>query len=54
MMALIWINTTYFCAGVVIDDSGIVIEAAPILKWAIGLKINEVIRRMKWKNVLIE
>jgi hypothetical protein len=34
-MALYWINATYFCAGVVADDSGIIIETASILKWAL-------------------
>ncbi len=31
-MDLYWINATYFCAGIVSDHSGTVVESAPILK----------------------
>lgn len=41
---LYWINATYFCAGVVTDDSGMVIEAAPILKWSRGKHVRKLIK----------
>lgn len=29
-------QTNYFCCGITTDEHGIVIEAAPIMKWVIG------------------
>ena len=35
MTQLIQITTSYFCCGIVVTDN-ICVDAAPIMKWAIG------------------
>lgn len=36
------ITLPYMCAGVVANQSGMIIKAAPILRWTIGKHISEV------------
>jgi len=42
MEELFWISTSYATFGIVAEN-GIVIETAPIAKWAIGKKIGYVL-----------
>ena len=53
-MALYWINATYFCAGVITDDSGSVIEAAPILRWAKRKKVGNVLEQLNKNRIILE
>lgn len=45
---LIQIDTGYACAGVIINEQGIVIDAAPIFSWMKGKSIHEV---KQWKRI---
>ena len=36
LLMLIRISAPHFCAGIVLDGSGHVVEAAPILQWTLG------------------
>lgn len=40
---LVRVTVPHFCAGIVVRDE-VVVEAAPILKWAIGKPLEEVAR----------
>lgn len=33
---LVYCYTTYFCCGVIVQEDNTVIEAAPIVRWAVG------------------
>jgi hypothetical protein len=35
MNKLYQITSSYFCAGIIVND-GVIVQAAPILKWSIG------------------
>jgi hypothetical protein len=50
---LIRIVSTNFCCGIVIDENYIVIEAAPILRWATGRHCREVKRYLERKGKFI-
>jgi len=39
--SVITVDSGYFCAGIIVSDNDEIIDAAPILKWAIG-------KDMKW------
>lgn len=41
--ATIRVVSSYFVAGIVLDSEGVCIEAADILKWAIGKPIEELV-----------
>lgn len=45
---LLQIDTGYACAGVEVNSSGIVDNAAPIFAWMIGKSFNEI---RKWKHI---
>jgi len=38
------IDLPYACFGIEIDDHGIVTKAAPIGRWMVGKRINDVLR----------
>lgn len=40
--SLIQINAKHFCAGIIVDEKGVVVKTAPILKYMIGWHINRV------------
>ena len=47
---MLWqIETSFACAGVITDDSGTIIETAPIYKWMLGKKIDDV---LMWKRII--
>ena len=53
---LIRISSTYFVAGLILDN-GIVIKSAPIIKYMIGWsedKVNSYIIKKGWKKDIIE
>jgi hypothetical protein len=41
MEKVIQVDTGYFCAGIVVEN-GICIDAAPILRWAIGKREQDI------------
>ena len=41
MEKVIQVDTGYFCAGIVFEN-GVCIDAAPILKWAIGKREQDI------------
>jgi hypothetical protein len=52
---LVQVTAPHFCAGLVLVD-GVVTEAAPILKWAIGKRrewLSDYFRQKGWKAVVI-
>jgi hypothetical protein len=52
-MSELWkIDVGYFCAGLLSED-GIVIKAAPILKWTLGKNIEDVQKWVKSKRGLM-
>ena len=53
MGIIVWVNVKYFCAGLICDDEGKVIEAAPIVKWARGKHYLDVIQYFQMKGNLI-
>jgi len=42
------IDTSYACAGIIVDKQGIVIKTAPIFSWMEGKHIQEIRR---WKSI---
>jgi hypothetical protein len=56
-VALIQIDSGYFCAGVVVEPRGIVIKAAPILKYMVGWnskRVHEYCRVKNWSIVVVK
>ena len=56
MNALLWIDAPHFCCGVVVSKTHVV-DAAPILRWAIGRPISQFswyCRSKKWKMAVAE
>lgn len=54
--ATIRIVSNYFVAGIILDNQAVCIEAAPILKWAIGKPIKELVdyfNKKNWKAKMI-
>jgi len=50
---LYYINTTYGCAGVVVNQGGIVSETAPLYRWMKGKQFRVVLESLKWQRKLI-
>lgn len=49
MKTLYWINLSYACYGIIVED-GIIIETPPIAKWATGKTFEEFKVFLKRKN----
>lgn len=49
-MNLFWIDIGYACFGAIVDNSGIVIDVAPIGKWMKGKNINDIISWVRKKR----
>ena len=52
---LVQVTAPHFCAGIILKD-GIVTEAAPILRWAIGwrrARLSEYFREKGWKAIVV-
>jgi len=41
---LYWVFTSYACGGLVVNNSGTIIESAPIFKWTVGKQIHSVLK----------
>lgn len=41
-MRLFWTDVGYACFGIEADDSGLITDAAPIVKWMKGKRLSEV------------
>lgn len=54
MSDLIYVNVKHFCAGLIINEKGIVIRSAPILKGWIGKHYSECEKYYKRKGALKE
>jgi hypothetical protein len=52
-IVLVRVTTKYFCAGLIANDEGIVIEAAPIMKWAKGKDYADVLAYYSLRNTLV-
>lgn len=50
-MRLVRLDVGYACAGLIVDSRGIITEAAPIFKWAIGKRFADVRRWRRIKHV---
>jgi hypothetical protein len=53
---LIAVNAPHFYAGVIVED-GVVVRAAPILKWCVGWQRDRLalyFKRKGWKAIIIE
>ncbi len=53
---LVAVDAPHFYAGVVLTD-GVVTEAAPILRWAMGKKrgwLSDYFRRKGWKATIVQ
>jgi len=42
------VDTGYACAAILVGDNGIVLDAAPIFKWMIGKRLEDI---RKWKKI---
>lgn len=49
----VYVVATYFCCGVDINEKGVVIEAAPILRWSVGKHYSVIEKFLKKKGKLI-
>ena len=47
-MKLIQIDTGYACAGIFVSSNEIVLDTAPVFKWMIGKKLEDI---KKWKKI---
>ena len=52
MTRLLQVDTGYACFGVVVRN-GIVVEAAPIAKWAVGKSLADVVEHFKRKRAKV-
>lgn len=50
---LVWIDTSYATFGVVFDDSGTVVDAAPIAAWSLGKRVSDVVDFFVKKNASV-
>ena len=50
---MIWINATYFVAGVIVDSQDIVLEAAPIISWSVGKPYGKILDFLRGRKALI-
>ena len=48
------VTAPYMCAGLEVDEDGVVVFAAPILKWTVGKRIGDVIRWVDRKGFEIQ
>lgn len=49
---LVQVTAPHFCAGIVINERGMCVEAAPILRWCIGKRtgfLQDYVKRKGWK-----
>lgn len=49
---LIWLNTTYGCGGIIINDNNVVIKSCPLYRWMTGKKFKYVIEILDKKGRL--
>jgi len=50
---LIRVTTSYYCAAM-IESGGVIIEAAPILRWTIGKTLEQITPSLMKKKAKIE
>jgi len=53
---LVRVDAPHFCAGIEINESGMCMNAAPILKWCIGKKtdfLRGYFNRKGWKAIVV-
>ncbi len=48
--ATIRVVSGYFVAGIVLDSEGLCVEATPILKWAVGKPIEDLVTYFNKKS----
>ena len=54
MSTLYQITAPHYCAGLTVNNFGIVSDAAPIINWAIGKNYLDVFRQFRKKGYKIE
>ena len=50
---LVWINASYFCCGIETTGDGIIIDTAPIVRWAMGKPAHKLRSYLERKGVLL-
>lgn len=50
----IWLNTTYACGLITINERNIITETCPIYKWMIRKELNYVLNYLRYKKQLIK
>lgn len=54
---IIRVEAPHFVAGLILNEAGICVEAAPILRWAVGKRREELLpyfKRKKWAARIIQ
>lgn len=46
----IWLNTTYACGLITINEKHIITETCPIYKWMIKKELNYVLNYLRYKK----
>ncbi len=49
---LYWLNTTYCCGGIVINERNVIIDSCPLYKWMRGKTLKYVIKYLDKKGKL--
>jgi len=50
----IWLNTTYACGLITINEKHIIIETCPIYKWMLNKSLEHVLKYLMYKKQLIK
>lgn len=56
LTCIVRVEAPHFVAGIILNEAGICIEAAPILRWAVGKRREELLpyfKRKKWAALVI-
>ena len=54
MTKLCWLNTTYACGGIILNDKNTIIQTCPIYKWMRGKFIGKVLDYLYSKGTFLE
>jgi len=50
----VYVSTTYFTAGLSVDDNGYIVNAAPIISWTVGKHKSKVFDYFQKRGTLVE
>lgn len=52
MATWIWVNTTFFVAGIDINENGVITKAPPVCRWCIGKNKDKFRQYLEGRKIL--